>query len=135
MKKAKFASLILIISALILEVLPYGAVCNFMGDPEAHITVRYTFSYFDLTPFGYANFGPFLTAVLSCILLLLIAVSFFTKVNIVKPIIIISAIAVITSLMPLLYGFNYYSAIGLFITLVLATTTAVHLKINNYTRK
>ena len=81
MKKAKITSLVLIIAILILEILPYGAVCRFMGDPEAGIVIRYTYSYFDLTPFGYANFGPLFTAILSCILLLLIVLSLFIKVN------------------------------------------------------
>lgn len=46
--------------AFVLELLPYGAVCNF-ANPDGK-PWRRTYSYFDLTPFGYANFAPFLTA-------------------------------------------------------------------------
>ena len=55
--KKRLLYLILPLVTVILELLPYGAVCNFMnpeGDPW-----RETFSYFSLTPFGYANFAPF----------------------------------------------------------------------------
>ena len=79
MKKYKLISLIFIIAVLILEIIPYGAVCNFMGDPETNTILRYTYSYFDLTPFGYANFGPFITAILSCVLAVLILVSNFSE--------------------------------------------------------
>lgn len=129
MKKTKIISLILIIAVLVLEILPYGAVCNFIGDPEANITIRHTYSYFDLTPYGYANFGPFLTAILSCILTILIVVPGSDKVNLNKPIAIISAIAVITSLMPLLYGLNFYSFVGALITLLLSSIAIIHFRI------
>ena len=129
MKKTKIISLILIIAVLVLEILPYGAVCNFIGDPEANITIRHTYSYFDLTPYGYANLGPFLTAILSCILTILIVVPGSDKVNLNKPIAIISAIAVITSLMPLLYGLNFYSFVGALITLLLSSIAIIHFRI------
>ena len=74
--KKRLLYLILPIITLILEILPYGAVCNFMrppaneGDPVGHF--RELYSYFDLTPFGYANFAPLITAVITCIILLLL---------------------------------------------------------------
>ena len=110
MKKQKIILLASVIISIILEVLPYGAVCNF-ATPEK--TIRQTFSYFDLTPFGYANFGPFITACLTCILLLL-SVLFFTKFSgkIKKFAPVISGISVVTSFMPLFFGFNYYSVVG-----------------------
>ena len=62
--KKRFLYLILPIITLILEALPYGAVCIFASSPtEKH---RETFSYFDLTPFGYANFAPLFTAIITC---------------------------------------------------------------------
>ena len=110
MKKQKIILLASVIISIILEVLPYGAVCNF-ATPEK--TIRQTFSYFSLTPFGYANFGPFITACLTCILLLL-SVLFFTKFSgkIKKIAPVISGISVATSFMPLFFGFNYYSVVG-----------------------
>ncbi|MBC5582264.1 hypothetical protein H8S23_12170 [Anaerofilum sp. BX8] len=50
-------------AALVLEATPWGAVLIFAPGPGE--TVRETFSYFSLTPFGYANFFPLLTAVLT----------------------------------------------------------------------
>ncbi len=114
MKKYKIALIVSVIVSIILETLPFGAVCNF-ATPEK--TIRQTFSYFSLTPYGYANFGPFITACLSCILLLL-SVLLFTKFSsrIKKIASVISGISVVTSFMPLMFGFNYYSVVGGFIS-------------------
>ena len=64
MKKKWCLLFIFPLAALILELLPYGAVLRF-ARPDGAEPFRQTFSYFNLTPFGYANFGPFLTAVLT----------------------------------------------------------------------
>ena len=48
---------ILPVITIVLEILPYGAVCNF-ANPEGEV-LRETFSNFDLTPFGYANLPLF----------------------------------------------------------------------------
>lgn len=110
MKKLKILLLVSTIVSIILEALPYGAVCNF-ATPEK--TIRETFSYFSLTPFGYANFGPFLTACLTCLMLLLTVLMFISEKPVInKAATIISAIAVVTSLMPLMFGVSYFSAIG-----------------------
>lgn len=110
MKKLKILLLVSTIVSIILEALPYGAVCNF-ATPEK--TIRETFSYFSLTPFGYANFGPFLTACLTCVMLLLSVLLFISEKPLInKAATIISAIAVVTSLMPLMFGVSYFSVIG-----------------------
>ena len=125
MNKYKITSLICILTILILEIIPYGAVCNFMGDPETNTILRYTYSYFDLTPFGYANFGPFLTAILSCVLAVLILISIFSKKKLNNVIGIVAILATVTSVLPLLYGLSYYSIIGLIITLLLLIIVVV----------
>lgn len=48
--KKRFLYLIFPAVALILEILPFGAVCNF-ANPDGE-PWRETFSYFSLTPFG-----------------------------------------------------------------------------------
>ncbi len=48
---------------IVLELLPFGAVCIFATSPTER--VKETFSYFSLTPFGYANFAPLITATLT----------------------------------------------------------------------
>ena len=103
--------------ALLLEILPYGAVCNF-ANPEGE-PWRRTYSYFDPTPFGYANFGPLLTALLTCVLLLLLLVSVLTKKPMKTPIRSVSVIAVLLSLTPLLLGVHFFSIVGALISLVL----------------
>ena len=50
---------------IVLELLPLGAVCIFATSPTER--VKETFSYFSLTPFGYANFAPLITAILTVV--------------------------------------------------------------------
>ena len=99
MKKSKVICLAIVVAVLILEILPFGAALNFMGDPEANITVRHTYSYFDLTTFGYANFGPFITALLTCVLTILLIIYANGKAKLQAPIAAVSVIATLTSLM------------------------------------
>lgn len=122
MKSRKYICLIVIIAVVILELLPYGAVLNFARPPEEGGVWRETFSYFSLTPFGYANFAPFLTAVLSVVILLHIAAAIFCKSkDLWKGIRVESAIASVLSLLPVAYGFESYSGVGFAITILLVT--------------
>lgn len=109
--------------ALLLEILPFGAVCNF-ANPDGE-PWRHTYSYFDLTPFGYANFSPFIVALLTCALIIMIVLSLVIKKQMRIPILIISLAAAILSLAPLLLGIRYYTIIGAFISLTLISTTVV----------
>lgn len=75
MKMKKLLLVSFPIIAFVLELLPYGVVLNF-ANPEGE-PWRRTYSYFSLTPFGYANFGPFITAILTCALLALAVIYLF----------------------------------------------------------
>ncbi len=121
--KKKIILLFTTLVALVLEILPYGAVGNF-ANPEGE-PWRYTYSYFDLTPFGYANFSPFIVALLTCALLILIVVAMLTKKTLRTPILAISVIATVLSLAPLLFGISFFSLVGAFISATLLITTAV----------
>ena len=121
--KRKLIMLFTSLIALVLEILPYGAVCNF-ANPEGE-PWRRTYSYFDLTPFGYANFAPLIVALLTCVLIILIVVSLISKKQMKMPILAISAIATVLSLAPLLYGIRFFSVVGAFISVALAFTTVV----------
>lgn len=122
--KKRLLYLILPIITLVLELLPYGAVCNF-ANPEGP-PWRRTFSYFSLTPFGYANFSPLLTAVLICVVLVLLLVYLFTsKHRIVKATKILLCLAVVLSLCPLLLGISYFSVVGVLITVSLIAEFAL----------
>jgi hypothetical protein len=111
MKKFKIVFLCSNIAALLLEIFAEGAVCNF-ATPEKTITE--TFSYFSLTPYGYANFGPFITAILSCVLFIFAVILFTPKAKkIFKATAVISGISLFTSVLPLIMfggrGFNLIS--------------------------
>ena len=116
--KKRLLYLILPIITLILEILPYGAVCNF-ANPEG-VPSRKTFSYFDLTPFGYANFTPFITAIITCIIFLLLLIYYITdKEKLVRTTKNILCVGIIISFGPLLFGIAFFSVVGLLVSLSL----------------
>ena len=121
--KKKIIMLCTTLVALILEILPYGAVCNF-ANPEGE-PWRRTYSYFDLTPFGYANFAPFIVALLTCALVVMIVISLVSKKTMRTPILAVCAIATVFSLAPLLYGIRFFSIVGAFISVMLALTAVI----------
>ena len=129
MKKYRFFMLIIAIVVLILENLPYGAVCNFAipdGNP-----IKNTYSYFDLTPFGYANFGPFITAILTCVLVVLSVVFFVKSRNkLSQAIRVVSGISFFTSILPIIYGISYISFLGVIISLLLLLYFVVSILMN-----
>ena len=116
--KKRLLYLVLPIITLILEILPYGAVCNF-ANPEGS-PWRETYSYFNLTPFGYANVAPLITAIVTCIILMLTTVYIITgKKRIANTINVTTIIGAVISLGPLVFGINYFSLVGLLITVSL----------------
>lgn len=121
--KKRLLYLILPIITLILEILPYGAVCNFAHpatDDGTIERVRELYSYFDLLPFGYANFAPLLTAIVTCFVFLFLVIYCFTgKYSVVKITKGVLSAAVVLSLCPLLYGLDYFSVVGALITISL----------------
>ncbi len=116
------------VAAIILQLLPYGAVLNFArpADDGSIGHFRETYSYFSLVPFGYANFGPLFTAILTCVLLILAVISLFKYSkglnNAIKT---VSSVAVITSIMPLMFGAHYFSIVGAFISALLGSYTVL----------
>ncbi len=128
MKNRKITFILLPLLAVVLEALPYGAVCNF-ATPEGE-SIRKTFSYFDLTPYGYANFGPFLTA-LATVLLFVLGIVFFVRerVGLFRAIRFTALLATVLSLLPLMYGIRYYSVTAGAITITLFVLSLFSLKI------
>ena len=121
--KKKLITLALLLSALILEILPYGAVCNF-ANPDGE-PWRKTYSYFSMIPYGYGDFGPLITAILTCVLLVIIVLSILLKKDWSKSISIISAIATLTSLAPLMFGFSNFSLVGAMISACILATFVI----------
>ena len=111
MKNKRFLYLITPVISLILEMLPYGAVCNF-ANPEGE-SWRRTYSYFSLTPFGYANFAPLLTAIATCaVVILLLAYCFTGQHHVVGTVKTLLCGGAILSLCPLFLGVRFYSLVG-----------------------
>ena len=132
--KKRFLYLLLPIITLVLEILPYGAVLNFMlpavdGSPAGHFKELY--SYFDLMPFGYANYAPFLTAITTCVILILLLVYLFSgKFRIIKITKVLLCVGVVLSLCPLFYGINFFSVVGALITVsMIAELLFIHFTI------
>ena len=124
MKKFKIVNLLLV--TLILEILPYGAVLYF-GNPNGD-DWRYTYSYFSMMPFGYANFGPFITALITCVMLILVVIALFKdskKLN--KTIFVLGCMATVASLSPLLYGFRYFNIVSLAISVLLIALAIINI--------
>ena len=124
--KKKLILLCITLVALVLEILPYGAVCNF-ANPEGN-PFRRTYSYFDPTPFGYANFGPFIVALLTSLLFILTVTALLTGKTLRAPLLTVSLIATVISLSPLLYGISFFSVVGAMISATLLLNTAVIIK-------
>ena len=121
MKIKKSLFLILPLVALILELLPYGVVLNF-ANPEGE-PWRKTYSYFSMMPFGYENIGPLITAILTCVLLVLVALYLFkSRKGLNTAIINVAGFATAASIMPLMFGFDYITVIGVIITALLVGT-------------
>jgi len=120
--KKRLTYLIIPLITLILEILPYGAVCNF-ARPATDGSIghfREHYSYFDLTPFGYANFAPLITALFTCIALILLLIYCFTgRIGAAKAAKTILCIAAVISFGPLMLGFRFYSVVGGLISLSL----------------
>lgn len=133
--KKRFLYLVLPILTLILEIIPYGAVCVF-ARPANDGTIgrfRKLYSYFDLLPFGYANFAPFITAILTCIIILIVTLYCITgkqKIAVAAKNILLATSAI--SLGPLVFGISYFSFVGALIT---ASLIAELLLLRFYIRK
>ena len=123
MKKNRLLYLILPVITLLLELLPYGAVLNFGYQKEDGTigTLRKTCSYFSLTPFGYANFAPLITAIITCIILavlLLFCITGREKLAVTARNLL--CVGVVLSLGPLVFGLRFYSVVGALISLTMA---------------
>lgn len=120
MKKVRIIYLVMSISALCAELFGKGAICVFAVSPEKTQTTL--FSYFSLVPFGYANFGPFITAVLTAVIVLLSVVLFTKKAHkITRCLKVLNIAAFTASLLPLIMlGAAYFNLVSYIITVILA---------------
>lgn len=121
LKKDALKLLILPILVIILEILPYGVILKFGVQLEDGSigTVRDTFSYFSMTPFGYGKFSPLVTAILSCVLLIFTFIYTLTQ-RCAIGIKAVSVMVFIVSLLPLMFNIgSSFSVLGVIISFVL----------------
>lgn len=67
-RKQPIILIAVLIAILVLEILPYGAVLHF-ANPEGE-PFRETFSYFDLTPYGYSMIGGAISILLLAVFII-----------------------------------------------------------------
>lgn len=119
----KILSMVFIVIAIVLEALPYGVKLKFIA--EGQNTIWRSYSYFDITPFGYGSFTPIITAVLTVLLAAASVISLIIKRNtptLNRTLFTVEVITAIISVFPALYGLDYITPIGCFITLTLAVS-------------
>ena len=124
MKIKRILAFVFATVALVLECLPYGAVLRF-ANPDGE-PWRKTYSYFDPTPFGYGNFSPLFTAILTVLLVIMLILLFLReKEKRESSAFLLSMAASLFSVCPVTGGIHYCSPVGVASTLCLAASTAL----------
>jgi len=123
---SRFCSVLSLAATLVLEALPYGAVLNFAAPSDDGTIGRFreTYSYFSMMPVGYANFFPFLCAILTVVLLFMSLWQLKKRSGkLGNTLFITTVVAAVFSLMPLiLFGADFFSFVGGCITAALVLT-------------
>ena len=125
MKILGIARLVCCVAAVVIQILPLGAVLRF-GITAQDGTVSFSFenySYFDITPFGYAMFNYMICAVLTAIASLLSLLRTVTRSRRQTPVTVLSAIALAMSLVP--YIFGAYNIFTIIVSVLLAAVVAL----------
>lgn len=114
MKKLGVIRLFVCIAAIIMELLPLGAVLKYgLISESGNLTFTFeSYSYFDMTPFGYAMFNYMFCAVMTTITAMLSLLWIFFGRKRQTPITVLSSIALAMSLVPyLIQTFNVFTVI------------------------
>ena len=117
--------------AFVLELLPIGAVLVFAPSPEERL--RVTVSYFDLVAFGYANFAPLLTGILTVFCLAGGIPAFLNRRRAGRwrnALFVCTLVAVLLSVAPLAFGTDYMTSGSWGVTLCLALAAALQAMAN-----
>ena len=125
MKILGIARLVCCVAAVVIQILPLGAVLRF-GITAQDGTVSFSFenySYFDITPFGYAMFNYMICAVFTAIASLLSLLRTVTRSRRQTPVTVLSAIALAMSLIP--YIFGAYNIFTIIVSVLLAAVVAL----------
>lgn len=107
--------------ALVLESLSNGVILWWAAPPDESLKST-TYSYFALTPYGYAHFSPLITAVMTIGLVIFTAVVMTVgrkSVRARNALFVCIVVTAVISACPVLYGLKYVTVIGVGITLML----------------
>ncbi len=126
----KVLSVVLPVIIILIELLSNGVVLIFAPSPTER--VQETYSFFSLTPLGYGNIFPVITAILSVSILILSILYFIIqKRDIAKIIYYISIVSFITSLLPMVQGFIYVTFNGVVVSLLIFIQIIWFRQLNN----
>jgi hypothetical protein len=92
----KIISICSILVSIILMTTPFGVAMTFVPNPSERIT-RY-FSYFSSMPFGYGNWFPFISALISIVVFFLLLIG-IKKPNVAKAVQACVAICIMCSVL------------------------------------
>ena len=125
MKILGIARLVCCVAAVVIQILPLGAVLRFgITAQDGTVSFRFeNYSYFDITPFGYAMFNYMICAVLTAIASLLSLLRTVTRSRRQTPVTVLSAIALAMSLVP--YIFGAYNIFTIIVSVLLAAVVAL----------
>ena len=111
-------------AAVVLELLPNGVVLWWATPPGEPLYSTFH-SYFDPTPYGMAHFSPLITAGLTVIAVILTIIALIIgkqRPKLCNALFICLTVTAVISICPVLYGFKYVTAVGVFITALLTVS-------------
>ncbi len=118
-RQKSILALLLLTAALVMQILPYGAVCRYGAeDGSTHVV---TYSHFDLTPYGNGNVTPFFTGVATVLWLLLSVLARICKKEWQTGRTVLGYLAFLLSLAPVISGPAYMNPWGWGIAILLCT--------------
>ena len=116
--KKKIILLCILIAAIVLEALPCGVVIRF-ANPEGE-PWRRSYSYFDLTPYGYGNVTPIMTGILTVLAVVYGILSLVSeKEKTENSAFLLTLAGAVFSVVPFFRGLTYLSPVGAGVTLCL----------------
>lgn len=128
MKKRKLILTFTFAVAVVLELLPFGVMCNFSDGEQ---TVLRRFSYFSMVPYAYGCMLPLVAAILSVAALVLSVVYLTPKIAgrraVAVPwiIVAVAAVASVASVLHILLRWEWRTLPGALIAAVLVAGTAL----------
>ncbi len=122
---AKAVRALFVLAALVLEILPLGAVMTFslVNESGQAVYIYETYSYFSMMPFGYAMFFYMICGVMTAICLLLSVLQTVGRGKSQTAHIVLLSIAGVCSAFPYLFG--TFNVVTVMITAVIAAALGI----------